>query len=37
MGMTMGPWIQGLPITSIDQTDVEWTLEEACGAPPTDR
>ena len=35
--MTMGPWIQGLPISSIDQTDVEWMLEEACGAAPTDR
>jgi hypothetical protein len=35
--MTIGPWIQGHPILAIDQTDVEWTLVEACGAAPTDR
>jgi hypothetical protein len=35
--MTIGPWIQGHPILAIDQTDVQWTLVEACGAAPTDR
>jgi hypothetical protein len=35
--MTMGPWIQGLPISSIDQTDIEWMLENASRAAPTDR
>ena len=35
--ITMGPWIQGHPILSIDQTNIEWTLEIVSGAAPTDR
>ena len=35
--ITMGPWIQGHPISAIDQSDIEWTLVEACEAAPTDR
>ena len=36
MCMTMSLWIQGLPISSIDQTDIEWMLEETCRAALTD-
>jgi hypothetical protein len=34
--MTMGPWIQGHPISAIDQTDIEWTLFIASREAPTD-